>query len=175
MTVFHVVPLLAQSLSQGFAPDCGTQATRVAAAADPVVVARDADVSDGAGRALGSVVDASGSDDPATDPSFGDLDEEKVGDLMPPQGGVFAPRHQIDVVVDHHRHAEAHLEVVCHRKVVPPGHARRCDCPTCGVFHRTGEAHANAADLGDGSAGLGEQSLESIDHPVEVSPRSQCH
>ena len=56
---------------------------------------------------------------------------------------LLAERHDVDVVVDEHRHVEAPLHVAGHVVAVPAGHDRRVDRAPGRVLHGPGQADAD--------------------------------
>ena len=138
----------------------GFEAADVAAAADDVVVAGEADVADVARRALGAAVDAAAGDDAAAD-AGADLHVEQVLDVAPVRP-VLAERHDVHVVVDEDGRVVVRGEPVRDREAVPAGHDRRRDGLAAREGDRAGDADADAADVGGGAGDLFEQDDEAL-------------
>jgi hypothetical protein len=60
-----------------------------------------------------------------------------------------AEGHDVDVVVDQHRHVVGALHVTGHVVPVPAGHDRRVHRTAGGVLHRARQADADGGQLGD--------------------------
>jgi len=107
---------------------------------------------------------------PVTDDASADarrrLDKEQVV-LGRPVGALLAERHDVDVVVDEHRHVERAPHVTWHVEVVPAGHNRWVCGPPRRVFDRTGQADADAAQLGPAITEGVEQLVCAVDHEIE--------
>ena len=116
---------------------------------------RCGDVAEVAGRALRAAVELAAADDARAD-AGGDLDEDEVVDVRVDRG-VLAERHDVDVVVDEDRAAERGRDVGRDVVAVPAGHDRRRGRAPGGVLDRTGQAEADAGELGAGRFGRPEQ------------------
>ena len=110
------------------------EAPAVAALARHVGTARDVDVADVARRALGAALQVPARDDAGADAGR-DLHEHQVVDVGPGELPL-AERHDVDVVVDQHRHVEAVAEPAGHVEAVPAGHDRRVDRATASSTRR---------------------------------------
>ena len=80
---------------------------------------------------------------------------------------VLAEGHQVDVVVDVDRGAEALLDPRGDGEAVPARHDRRLDRHPGGVLDRAGQADPDAGELGGGGAGLGHELARGRDQPAQ--------
>ena len=142
------------------------QAAAVAAAAD-LLVAGHVDVADVARRALGAAVDPAVGDDPAAD-AGPDLDEQQMV-VGAPGLPVLAQRHDVHVVVDERRCAEAIRQSVADPVAVPPGHDRRSDGGAGRELDGPGDADPDATHVGVRAADAAEQLVERPLQPGEHS------
>ena len=136
------------------------QAADVAAAADDVVVAGEADVADVARGALGATVDATAGDDAAAD-AGADLHVQQVLDLAPVRP-VLAERHDVHVVVDEDGRVVVAGEPARDREAVPAGHDRRRDGLAAREGDRAGDTDTDAAHVRGAAVDLGEQPAERL-------------
>ena len=134
------------------------QATDVPAPADDVVVVGDVDVADVARRTVGTAMDVATGDDPAAD-AGADLHEHQER-LVAPVRPVLAEGHDVHVVVDERRYAEALGEPSADGVEVPAGHDRRRDRASGGELDRPGQADADAAERGSAASGSLEEAVE---------------
>ena len=84
-----------------------------------------------------------------------------------------AQRHDVDVVVDQHRHVEGALHVGRHVVAVPAGHDRRVDRPAGRVLDGAGQADADRGQLGHGAVLLARASPRSAARPSRARARAR--
>jgi hypothetical protein len=80
---------------------------------------------------------------------------------------LLAERHDVDVVVDEHRHGVLTLETSRDVVPVPARHDRRADRPAGRVLDRAGQAHADRGQVLDRAALALQQRAHGRGHPPE--------
>lgn len=157
--------LLAEGAGDGRAGGEGFEASAVAAVAGHVGAARDADVSDVAGDALGAALQEAARDDARADAGR-DLHEHEVFDLRPGECSL-AEGHDVHVVVDEHGHLEVLLHPAGHVEAIPAGHDRRVDGAPGGVLDRTGHADADGDEILPVATEPFDEGEPRVDEPAE--------
>ena len=146
------------------------KAAVIAAAAEHVVAARHPDMAEVSGRAVGTALELAAADDAGAD-SRGDLDEEEIV-VFRPVGGPLPKGHDVDVVVHQHRDRQRALDVPDDVESVPAGHDRRLHRHPGGMFHRAGQADADAGEVFLAAAGLVQQVGALRQHAVQHGLRA---
>ncbi len=109
-------------------------------------VVDDAHVADVAGAALRAAVQVPADHHAGAD-ARADLHEQDRLVVAGDAAAQLPQRHDVDVVVDPHRHREGGLQALAHREAVPAGHDRRRDRPAGAELHRARHADADAPQL----------------------------
>ncbi|GAA1706145.1 hypothetical protein GCM10009680_53660 [Streptomyces yatensis] len=103
------------------------------------------DVADVARAARRTAVDLTADDDPAAD-TGADLHAEEVLDGTGDSGMLLPHRHEVHIVVDHHRAAQFLAERLPYGEAVPPRHDRRCHRHALGEPHGAGHSYARPVE-----------------------------